>query len=472
MQKTTLFTSTLIFLSLAPVSTEIKAQNILDIQPSASFTSSRQPVRPVTQDLCNNTSGYQSTYLCLADKVGRLTLAVQMFRYATNKDVRAETSIVKSVFDAWCAVGLVKSVDKHFSNVDNVLAIRNGKYQNQPNGAVKAAWEAYAPRKKELIEHKTWANDLAPDLVKIKVNESPLYWLQGPAKALAREKLTGAIDPDATMDDITSSICSRKIQNDWMGWGSKKSLFSAVTENYLWDSVVIADGKINKYGTYTDAVFKAKYDGKTAITTMLDEIKREVDVDMKEAVPADKIRAGNILGELKQIFVDATRNAPEALGKDNAEQGIRDFDQRMNNVINMGKHFDENSAIRQHTETLGYFLSEIRTQYRSILETSHKTQQPAPDLIDSSTDEAKHKRYLPHVVILPTINNNNDAIIVVPPKDQECERNEQTELDTKNGDTASINTEPCSSEEKRDTENDEKGKSILDKLRGLKPKKD
>lgn len=328
---------------------------------------------------CDNATGYQSTYQCLANMMGRLTLGVQMFRYVLDEDVRAETSLVKSALDAWCAVGLLRSVDTHLANVDNVIDIRNGKHSNEPNGVVKAAWEAYEPRKNNVIENKTWSGDLAPDIVKIKVNESPLYWFQGPARALAREQLTGEIDPDATMKDITSSICSAKIQNDWMGWGKKKSLFSAVTENFIWDGVVKADGKINKYGTYSDALFKAQYDGKTAITSMMDNIKEEVNFDMKDAVPADKLKANNILTELKQVFTDATNNMSSnntTINAGGTEQGIRDFDQRVNNVVNMGKYFDEDSAIRQHTETLGYFLSELRTQYRGIVEKA-KTATPS-----------------------------------------------------------------------------------------------
>lgn len=323
---------------------------------------------------------------CLGSQLLLFTSAIQIMRYgmsaAKGGETHQEISLIGTLYDAHCALDLMKSYNKNLGTIEGVYnrSKNNGKidsakfieegwieYINRANGIDPKTFESTDPRK------KGWREYYAPEFTTYFINKTPLAVIQGGASAYVKEKLTqpkgSAINPDNVIGGFVKSLCNKKVQAGMMKvvTGKKSSGLAWITDSVLWDKAVDADSKANKSLLFADAAYKATHEGMSAFDSILDDMTSDIKDEMEQYGHAEKIKANKIIGMLKSLIGAGDKNQQPSLlggldmnaplsGKLSAQSPVvKQFGGKLEKIIEQGKFFDHNSAVGQYVTQLQVF---------------------------------------------------------------------------------------------------------------------
>jgi hypothetical protein len=289
---------------------------------------------------------------------------------ATGGTYHEDVSLIRSVYDGYCAFGLLKDYEKRLSTVDEIYG--DAKQLNPKSFASKTFSRFNDSHNKTNPNNpdanpddiRTWENYYIPKLTGSFIAKTPLFVLKGVSEDIVRQKVTmkriaegkytGPVD-DAFAGTL-KSLCHHKVQvavSDTV-WNRKSGL-KLLTENVLFNAAVKTDSKINKYELYGSALLQAGSDGKKLSETLLENLSQEIKKDMTRYGGAEKLKAKGMLNKIQGLIDEHKNPLTQAQNQSQSQNTIENVLNKISTLQGDGKFFPKDSPIRQYTEMFGQF---------------------------------------------------------------------------------------------------------------------
>ncbi|WP_159816866.1 hypothetical protein [Colwellia sp. 20A7] len=398
---------------------------------------------------CGDVSTNGRAISCLGSQLMLYTSAFQIMRYgmsaATGGETHQEMSLIGTLYDAHCALDLMKSYNKKLGTIENVYN------RSKTNGNIDSAkfinegWNEYTDRangidpetlKPNGPQTKDWKEYYAPKFTSYFINKTPLAVLRGAGSGYVKEKLDhtkgSKVNPDAVVGGFVDSLCQKKVQAGMMKvvTGKKSSGLAWITDSVFWDKTVDTESKANNSLLFADAAYKASHEGVSALDDIVDDMTSDIRDEMAQYGHAEKIKANKIIGMLKSLVGAGNKNKqPSRLGgldmnaplsENLSAQSpvVKQFGGKLERIIEQGKFFDPNSAVGKYVTQLQVFknfMSQsdtmvVKNENSSALAGSvNKTIDKAQEAVETFEDKSQeiHEK---------TANNTDEVIISTPGK--------------------------------------------------------
>ena len=345
-----------------------------------------EPIFKTIAPSCGDAGTNGRAISCLGSQLMLYTSAFQIMRYGMSAVTHGEThqriSLVGTLYDAHCALDLMKSYNTKLGTIDDVRSRSKTNGKINPAKFIAEGWNEYTDRangidpktlKSADPRSKGWREYYAPAFTTYFINKTPLAVLQGGASAYIKEKLTqpkgSTVTPGVMVGGFAGSICKKKVQSGLMKvvTGKKSSGLAWITDSVLWDKAVDADSTVNNSLLFADAAYKATHEGMSAFDNIFDDMTSDIKDEMGQYGHAEKIKAKKIIGMLKSLvgagdtnkqpgrFGGLDMNAPLSGSLSAQSPIVKQFGGKLEKIIEEGKFFDPNSAVGKYVTRLQVF---------------------------------------------------------------------------------------------------------------------
>lgn len=359
---------------------------IINVANATSKSQAPESIFKSMSPACGNISTNGRAISCLGSQLMLYASAFQIIRYgisaATGGETHHEISLVGTLYDAHCALDLMKSYNIKLGTLDNVYNRSKTNGNINPAKFIKEGWNEYVNRangidpetlKSTDPRKKSWRKYYAPKFTTYFINKTPLAVFQGGASAYVKEKLTqpkgSRVNPDSVIDGFFGSLCNKKVQAGMMKIITRKkaSGLAWITDSVLWDKVVDVEANANKSLLFADAAYKATYEGISAFDNIIDDMTTDIRNEMEQYGYAEKIKAKKIIGMFRALIgAGDTNMQPNRFGglDMNAQLSgqlsaqspiVKQFGGKLDKIIEQGKFFDPNSAVGKYVTKLQIF---------------------------------------------------------------------------------------------------------------------